>query len=71
MSTKTKKTAPSPIPTREEFHRSYAGLVWESDFDTECRIPGGFHGYLSFTDTEKELNNKEYEKARRMRYENN
>lgn len=25
---------PQPIPTREEFHRSFAGVIYEYDFDT-------------------------------------
>lgn len=32
----TQRTAPRPIPTREEFHRSFAGVIYDSDFDTTC-----------------------------------
>jgi len=33
-STTTQRTAPRPIPTREEFHRSFAGVIYDCDFDT-------------------------------------
>lgn len=41
-SSKTKRTTPSPVPTRIDFHKEFAGILSEADFCTErcnpCRI---------------------------------
>lgn len=34
-SSKTKRTTPSPVPTRKEFHKEFAGIISEADFCTE------------------------------------
>lgn len=34
------KTSPLPVPTREQFHRSYAGCVTKYDFFTNDCLPG-------------------------------
>lgn len=38
-SSKTKRTTPSPVPTRKEFHKEFAGIISEADFCTECCNP--------------------------------
>lgn len=32
---KTKRTTPSPVPTRKDFHKEFAGIISEADFCTE------------------------------------
>jgi len=50
--TKTKKTTPSPVPSREEFHREFAGFVSERDFESDERYGYRTYGYSYPTLTE-------------------
>lgn len=34
---------PSPVPTREEFHRTYGGYILSSDFDSDHYTPPAYY----------------------------
>lgn len=59
----TKYTQRNRIPTREEFHREYAGEIVHTDF---CTSYSGFkkRGHLSYTNTE--YTNKQFYYAKEM-----
>ncbi len=50
--TETKRTKPGAIPTREEFHKEFAGFISEKDFETDERFAYRTYGYSYPTRTE-------------------
>lgn len=59
--TETKRTKPGAVPTREEFHKEFAGFVSERDFDSDERYGYRTYGYSYPTLTEyrnRKLRNK-------------
>ena len=61
--TEIKRTKPNPIPTREEFHREFAGSISMGDFDTEKRTEHAYLcGYMIKTEAEREYRQRFYKK---------
>lgn len=44
LQTATQNYSKLHIPTREEFHRSYGGQIYQSDFNTDCRGKDNAYG---------------------------
>ena len=58
--TETKRTKPGSVPTREEFHREFAGVVTEMDFETDERFVYRTYGYSypTLTESRNRKNNR-------------